>query len=84
MTRYTVIWSPSTLDDLAALWISAPKRSAVTAAPREIDAELSLDASTKGTEVAEGLRTFIAAPLRAFFTVNDGDRTVEVAQVVRS
>jgi hypothetical protein len=72
------------LDDLAALWISAPNRDAVTAASRLIDAELSLDASTKGTEVAEGLRRFAAAPLRAFFTVDDGDRFVEVASVVRS
>jgi plasmid stabilization system protein ParE len=84
MTRYTVIWSPSALDDLADLWTSAPDRNAVTAAAQLVDDELAQDASTKGKDVAEGLRALIAAPLRAYYSVDDGDRTVEVTRVVHS
>ncbi len=83
MTRYTVVWHASVQGDLATLWMNAPDRSAVTAAAYLIDAELAQNAATKGVEVAEGLRAFFAPPLRVLFTVNDGDRLVEVALVRR-
>jgi hypothetical protein len=83
MTRYTVVWLGNALDELAVLWTTARDRNAVTAAAHVIDAELSDDASTKGVEVAEGLRAFFAPPLRILFTVDEGDCVVEVVRVRR-
>jgi plasmid stabilization system protein ParE len=83
MTRYTVVWSGDALDELAELWISARDRNAVSTAAHAIEAELSRDATTKGVEVAEGLRVCFSPPLRIFFTVDEGDRLVEVVRVRR-
>ena len=58
-------------------------RAAVTAAAHFIDVELSQDATTKGTMVAEGLRALLAPPLRVLFTVNEGNRMVEVVLIRR-
>jgi hypothetical protein len=83
MTRYTVVWHGSAQGELAELWINARDRNAVTLAAHVIDVELSQDASTKGVEVTEGLRAFFAPPLRILFTVDEGDRLVEVLRVRR-
>ena len=83
MTRYTAVWLGSALDELAELWNTARDRNAVAAAAHIIDAELSQDASTKGVEVAEGLRAFFAPPLRVLFTIEEEDRLVEVVRVRR-
>ena len=63
--------------------MSARNRNAVTAAAHVIDEELSQDAVTKGVELSEGLRAFFAPPLRILFTVDEGDRIVEVVCVRR-
>jgi hypothetical protein len=36
------------------------------------------DAATKGVEAAEGLRAFFAPPLRILFSIDEGDRIVEI------
>ena len=41
MTRYTVVWHDSTLDELAEIWVNARDRNAVTTAAHIIDVELS-------------------------------------------
>jgi plasmid stabilization system protein ParE len=83
MTRYTVVWIGSALDELAELWTVARDRNAVTTAAHIVDVELSGDAATKGAEVCEGLRAFFAPPLRILFTVDEGNRIVEVVRVRR-
>jgi hypothetical protein len=83
MTRYTVVWLGSALNELAELWTIAGDRNMVTTAAHIIDVELSHDASTKGVEVSEGLRAFFAPPLRILFTVDEGDRVVEVVRLRR-
>jgi hypothetical protein len=83
MTRYTDVWHLSAQDELAELWIAARDRSAITAEAHLIDVELSQDAAAKGVEVAEGLRAFFSPPLRILFSVDEGDRIVEVARVGR-
>ena len=83
MIRYTVVWLRSAQGELAELWISAANRNAVTAAANLIDVELSEDAATKGIPLSEGLRQFLASPLRILFPVDEGDRVVEVACVKR-
>jgi hypothetical protein len=83
MTIYTVVWLASAQDELAEHWMNASNRNAVTAAAHLIDEELSHDAATKGVALSEGLRAFFAAPLRILFTVDEGDRIVEVVCVKR-
>jgi hypothetical protein len=83
MTRYTVVWHESALDELADLWMKASDRNAITAAAHLIDVELSEDAPSKGVEVSEGLRAFFAPPLRILFSVDGGDRKAEVLRVRR-
>jgi hypothetical protein len=83
MTRYTVVWHDSTIDELAEIWMAARDRNSVTTAAHIIDFELSSDAETKGVEVSEGLRAFFAPPLRILFAIDDGDRLVEVVRVRR-
>jgi hypothetical protein len=83
MTRYTVVWHASAQDELADLGIKAPNRNGVTGAAHFIDVELSQDAATKGVDVAEGLRAFFAPPLRILFSVDEGNRIVEVVRVRR-
>jgi hypothetical protein len=83
MTRYTVVWDSAAQDELAEIWISPSNRAAVTVAAHFIDSELSHDASSRGAFVAEGLRALLAPPLRLLFTVNEGDRMVEVVLIRR-
>jgi hypothetical protein len=61
----------------------APDRNSVTAAAHKVDDELAEDAALKGVPVSEGLRGLTEPPLRVLFTVNDGDRIVEVVRVRR-
>ncbi|HZW33281.1 MAG TPA: type II toxin-antitoxin system RelE/ParE family toxin [Isosphaeraceae bacterium] len=83
MTRYTVVWIESAQNEPAEIWRNARNRNAVTAAAHVIDVELSQDAAGKGVEISEGLRAFFAPPLRILFSVDEGDRVVEVARVGR-
>jgi hypothetical protein len=46
--NWTVEWTNSTQQDLAALWVSAPDRAAVTAAANAIDAALERDTLGQG------------------------------------
>jgi hypothetical protein len=81
MTRYTVVWVESALDELAEIWMDASDRNAVTVAAQTIDAELGHDASAKGSEISEGLRSLTAPPLKAIFCVREPDRIAEVLRV---
>ena len=81
MTRYTVVWITSVQDELADLWLNAPDRRAVTAAVQAIDQELRDNATVKGSELSEGLRSFFAPPLKVIFTVREDDRIAEVLRV---
>lgn len=81
MIRYTVVWPSGSEDELTDIWIRAQDRLAVTAAADAIDQQLSVDASTKGIELSEGLRALFAPPLRVLFAVREDDRLVEVLRV---
>jgi len=81
VTRYTVAWLQDAVNELGEIWLASKDRNAVTAASAVIDRELANDAPTKGKPLAEGLRVYDALPIRAVFSVNDPDRTVEVARI---
>jgi plasmid stabilization system protein ParE len=81
VNRYTVVWLRDAIDELGEIWLASHDRNAVTAASAEIDRELASDAMAKGKPLSEGLRVYVAPPLRVVFSVSDPDRKVEVARV---
>jgi len=81
MTPYTVVWPKGSEADLAAIWLAAPDRQAVTEAAQAIDRALGEDAGIKGFELSEGLRVLYEPPLRVLFVVREKDRIVEVLRV---
>ena len=78
--RYAVIWLKSTLDTLAAFWISCADRNAVTSAVEEIDRLLGDDPGSRGEEYY-GDRLLVATPFSVTFQVLEDDRVVEVLDV---
>jgi len=78
---FLVEWLPDAEDDLAAAWIQASDRQAVTGAQALIDRLLARDPLTNGEEVAEGLRKIIAEPVVAYYEVDTGRRHVTVTNV---
>lgn len=78
--RFTVVWTASTQDDLAALWLSAPNRSALQRAADDIDRRLGTDADQQGRPFFED-RILAVPPLAVTFSVSIPDRLVTVWQV---
>jgi hypothetical protein len=78
MIRYTVLWREDLVAKLATLWANFHDRSRLTTAADEIDAELSIDAHTKGNVFRAGQRSLCRGPLIVFFRVDEGDRKVMV------
>lgn len=69
--------------ELTTLWLAAEDRDQITTAVQAIDLALASDAVTKGVEIADGLRAFLAPPLRVLFVTRDADRVVEIEFVRR-
>jgi plasmid stabilization system protein ParE len=78
---YTVAWTPTAQDDLAAVWLAASDRNAVTNASHEIDRLLKNDPETQGTPSFDTVRTLIVPPLAVEFEVVEDDRIVYVLTV---
>lgn len=83
MTRFTVVWRPETLADLADIWLDADDRESVTRAAAEIDLRLRDDPANQGTQAHEGLWNLNETPLRVLFTMIQADRVVEIVMVRR-
>lgn len=56
MSRYTVVWWPRALADLAELWLASDDRESVTADADEIDRRLAEQATEWGSPLANHLR----------------------------
>lgn len=84
MTRYTVVWVQSALDELAEIWLEVSDRDSVAEAADKIDRELAEDAPAKGSELSEGLRSLFVPPLKAIFAVREADRIAEVFVVKKT
>ena len=81
MTRLTVVWLQSALDDLARFWIKTVHRQAITDSADLADDYLATDAHLKGEALSEGLRAVTVGLLRLYFVVREPDRIVEIAYV---
>ena len=83
MTRFTVVWLESALDDLARFWIKTVHRQALTDSADLADDYLATDAHLKGELLSEGLLAVTVGLLRLYFVVREQDRVVEIAYVKR-
>jgi hypothetical protein len=79
--NYTVNWTDEAQFSLAAVWMRAVDRWAVTAAQTTVDRLLATDPLRNGTHVSEGLYALEVDPLRVQFEVSEGNRVVTVVSV---
>lgn len=79
--KYTVLWTPAAEQELAAIWMDAPDRAAVTSAASSIDALLAENADRQGESRHGNLRIIFAPPLGVEFDVLEEDRIVYVLAV---
>jgi plasmid stabilization system protein ParE len=82
--KYAVVWSPDAENDLAAIWVDATDRAAVTAAGDELDVILREDAHLKGESRHGRVRILFLAPLAIEFEVRRDDRIARVVFVWRT
>lgn len=78
---YLVIWIPEALQELAAIWLVASDRNAVTTATHEIDLVLELFPNSAGKTVFATVREYARSPLVVEFEVDDVNRRVYVISV---
>jgi len=82
--RYTIVWLPAAVEELLAIWLSAPDRSAVTAAADELDSVLKIDPVLRGETLVGSVRILLADPLQAAYRVFDDDRIVQIIGIART
>lgn len=76
--RYTVIWTDSAEQNLAAVWLAAPDRNAVTSAANIVDQLLADDPETRGETRFDTVRSLVIVPLGVDFEIVELDRIVYV------
>jgi hypothetical protein len=79
--NYLVDWSDDAIDALAAIYVAAPNKQAVTDAQAQIDHALATNPLGHGTIVSEGLYAVHVPPLRVLFEVAAAQRCVLVVSV---
>jgi hypothetical protein len=84
MARYTVIWSPIAIQQLADAYLKAANPNDVTRASDEAERELARHAGQAGESRDDGLRVYFVSPLTIFFDVYEPDKTVEIVKLVLS
>lgn len=81
--KWTVVWLPEALDDLASLYLVMPDQGAVTQAASWIEERLARDPENLGVVAPDG--QFIERdPLSVAFEIIPDDCMVRVLQVVAS
>lgn len=79
--RYTVLWTPVAEERLAALWLSADDRAALTSAANAIDRILTHDPENAGILCFDTVRTLNLHPLGVDFEVVETESLVHVLTV---
>jgi hypothetical protein len=79
--NFTVDWPDDSLAALAAAYLQAPDRQAVTAAQAAIDRLLAMDPRGNSTAVNEGLYALEVRLLRVQYEISERDRIVTVVSV---
>jgi hypothetical protein len=79
---YEVIWLPAALDELAAIWLDAPDRTAVTVASQRVDDRLTTNPLFEGeSRASETERIAFEPPLQVLVRVSQEERKVWVTAV---
>ena len=81
--RYTVVWQPRAMLQLAQTWENAHDRSIITQAADKIDQLLANSPEMVGESRSDGFRTDCVGPLAFIFHVSEADRLVSVVRVWR-
>jgi hypothetical protein len=81
---WTVAWKPSAEQQLAAIWLSAADRRAVTSASNRIDHLLATEPERVGEILFDTVRKWEVLPLGVEFEIVDQDRLVWVLGVWHS
>jgi hypothetical protein len=76
-----VVWMQGAQQDLAAIWMAATDRNAVTRASHQIDLALATSPNTVGDSVFDTVREYTCLPLGIEFEVIDADMRVFVLTV---
>jgi hypothetical protein len=79
--NYRVVWRRRAKRELAAAWLGAADRNAVSDAANRIDQALGHDPETYGESRAGNYRIGNADPLSVFFRVNPLGRVVYVVSI---
>jgi hypothetical protein len=80
---YTVEWAYNAEMELAAIWLRAANRQAVTPAQAAIDRLLRVDPVANGTALSEGLWRLAVPPLVVFYSIDETQRHVTVSWVAK-
>lgn len=80
---YSVIWLPDVEQELAAIWMQAGDKTAITQSANQIDAALRRNAPNEGESRPGGRRILFVFPLGVIFRVLPDNRTVQVSRVWR-
>jgi hypothetical protein len=78
---YSVEWLPDAEDELAAIWLNADDRPAVTFAANTIDRLLQTNPDAQGESRPNGRRILFCKPLGVLFRVFAQQRRVQVQHV---
>jgi mRNA-degrading endonuclease RelE of RelBE toxin-antitoxin system len=78
---YDVDWDSSARHTLAAIWIKAVNRQAVTTAQALIDRLLAADPIKNSKPLSEGLYAIDVHPLRVVFEIDESRKSVIVVSV---
>jgi hypothetical protein len=81
MDSYTVVWLRDSEADLAALWLDSHSRDSIPAAMPLLERKLREAPQRYGSHVSEGLWKIYCDPLKAYFSIREADRIVEVSNV---
>jgi len=79
---YTVLWHPKAEAELAAVWLDAPNRTAVTTAAAAVDGWLAADPLAAGeSRDPASMRLGFERPLGVYFEIIEDDKKVVVRHV---
>lgn len=81
---FTIIWTPAAEQELAAIWLAASDRTAVTSAADAIDRLLRRNAADVGTPRFDTVRSIALPPIGVDYEVLAADRLVYVLTVWES
>lgn len=79
--RFTVLWDPSVVNDVANLWMSSKDPGEIQRAADFFDLVLRHEADRRGIPYGRGERLLTHGPLAASFVVSMDDRIARITQV---